>query len=87
MDCPHCASATQAELAAEINIHLTGLRNVGRLGLLLFPTLVVCLECGFSRFSTPEAELAMLAMCSPKNDALTRTGDVPDPALRHRTAA
>jgi hypothetical protein len=87
MHCAHCASETQAELTAEINIHFAGLRNIDCPGILLFPTLVVCSKCGFSRFTMPEAELAMLAMCSPESDASTRTGDVRNPAIRRSTAA
>jgi hypothetical protein len=72
MYCPHCASDTQAELTAEINIHFSGFRNIDTPGLLVFPELWVCLECGYSRFTTPKAELAVLAMRSPKGDASRR---------------
>jgi hypothetical protein len=74
-------------IQAEINIHFSGLRNLDRPGLLLFPNLVICLQCGFSRFTTPEAQLALLAMCSPKSDASTRKGDVRDVALGGSAAA
>ncbi len=87
MYCPHCASDTQAEFPAEINIHLSGLRNVDRPGLLLFPKLLVCLGCGYSRFTTPETELALLAMCSPKSAASTQKGDVPNVLLPCPTGA
>jgi hypothetical protein len=69
MHCPQCASETQEEFPAEINIHFSGLRNIDRPGLLVFPKLLVCLECGYSRFTAPEPELAVLAICSPKSDA------------------
>jgi hypothetical protein len=46
-------------------------------GLLVYPKLAVCLDCGYSRFTTPEAELSILAMCSPKNGK----GDVRNVAL------
>jgi hypothetical protein len=87
MYCPHCVSGTQAEFTAEINIHFSGVRNIDRPGMLLFPNLLVCLECGFSRFTTPETELAMLAMCAPKNDALSRAEAGRDVALGRTTAA
>jgi hypothetical protein len=88
MNCPHCASDTQAELNAEVNIHFTGFRNnVDSPGLLIFPKLLVCLDCGFSRFTTPEDELALLAMCSAKSDASPRKGEVRNVALCRSTAA
>jgi hypothetical protein len=87
MHCPHCASDIQAELTAEINIHFSGLKNIDSPGLLVFPELLVCLECGFSSFTIPENELALLAMCSPKSDASTRKAVGSDVALRRTTAA
>jgi hypothetical protein len=75
MRCPSCASDAQAEFNTEINIHFSGLRNIQYPGLLLFPNLLVCLQCGFSRFATPESELALLAMCSPKSDVASRKGN------------
>jgi hypothetical protein len=87
MYCPHCASDTQGECTAEINIHFRGLKHIDRPGLLVFPELLVCLECGYSRFTTPANELALLAMRSPKSDASTRKGDVRDAALYPTTAA
>jgi hypothetical protein len=75
MYCPSCGSHAQAQFTAEINIHFSGLRNIDRPGLLVFPELAVCLECGYSRFTTPATELSMLAMCSSKSDGPTRKCD------------
>jgi hypothetical protein len=61
MPCPACSSANQAEFSAEINIHLRGRENIDDPGILLFPKLLVCLDCGSSRFFTPAAELPHLA--------------------------
>jgi hypothetical protein len=66
MNCPQCASDTQAEFTSEMMIHVSELRNIDLPSLLVFPKLLVCLECGSSRFTIPETELALLAMCSPK---------------------
>jgi hypothetical protein len=60
MSCPSCVSANQKEFPAEINIHVAGLKNAGKRGVLLFPKVLVCLDCGFAQFSAPETELAML---------------------------
>ena len=56
-----CASGNQAEFTAEINIHFGGRKNIDNPGVLVFPRLLVCSDCGFSRFTMPGAELASLA--------------------------
>jgi hypothetical protein len=61
MSCPACTSGNQREFAAEINIHHSGLENVSRQSVLAFSKLMVCLDCGSSRFITPKRELALLA--------------------------
>jgi hypothetical protein len=58
MSCALCSSANQAEFPAGINIHFPGRKN---LDVLVFAKVLVCLDCGFSRFTTPETELALLA--------------------------
>jgi len=61
MFCPICASSKQGEFTAEVNVHSPGLKSLADPGFFLFPKLLVCLECGFSRFATPKTELALLA--------------------------
>ena len=61
MSCPSCMTGHQTEFTAEISIHLSGLKNVIEPTVLLFPRLLVCLDCGFSRFAIPTAKLALLA--------------------------
>ena len=61
MPCSSCSSRNQAEFLAEMNIHLSGLKNVDNPGVLAFPKLLVCLDCGFTQFTAPEAQLALLA--------------------------
>ena len=60
MSCPVCASSNQAEFSAEINIHFSGLKNLDRPSVLVFPKVLVCLDCGSSRFTVPEKELPHL---------------------------
>lgn len=67
-NCPSDTQATQAEFASETMIHFSGLRSIDLPGLLIFPKLLVCPECGSSWFTIPESKLAELAMCSPKSD-------------------
>ena len=72
MFCTLCTSAHQAEFAAEVNIHLAGLTNSDTTGIFVFPKLQVCLNCGFSRFTTPASELALLGKVTPKPESSTR---------------
>jgi len=72
MYCLSCGSTKQAELTAEMMIHFRGLAHRDKPGVLLFPEIRVCLGCGLSRFTVPEAELASITqgMLESKSDAL-----------------
>ncbi len=72
MSCLLCNSDKQREFTAEINIHFDGLRNIDHPGVILFPQLSVCLDCGFSRFTTPRMELTLLATGIPPSAAINR---------------
>ena len=60
MSCGSCGSGNQAEFSAEINIHFSGLKNLDKPSVLVFPKLLVCLDCGLSQFTLPETELCLL---------------------------
>jgi len=60
MSCPSCASRNQAEFTAEMVIHLSGLKHLANPGVLAFPRVSICLDCGASRFTTPGTELKVL---------------------------
>lgn len=59
--CPLCGSGNVAKFAAEMIIRFRGLKKVDVPGVWVFPKLSVCLDCGFSHFTVPESELALLA--------------------------
>jgi hypothetical protein len=65
MTCVFCASTNQAEFPAEVNIHFPGLGNADKPGVFVFPRLLLCLDCGFSSFVTPDSELAQLEEVAP----------------------
>jgi hypothetical protein len=67
MSCTLCESSNQAEFTTEMMIHFRGLKNIDKPGVLVFPKVLVCLDCGFSRFTTRELTLRCL------QDAITRT--------------
>ncbi len=72
MHCLSCASRRQAELTAEINLHLRGREHLDHPSLLTFPEVVVCLDCGFSRFTIPGTELALLLEAAPNDETSVR---------------
>jgi hypothetical protein len=74
MACLSCGSFNEAEFAAEMVIHFSGLKNLDKPGVLVFPKLSVCLDCGSSRFTVPKAELAALAKGAPDRKASTAEG-------------
>jgi hypothetical protein len=82
MSCLLCASSNHAEFGTEILIHFSGITNLEKPPVWAFPRLLVCLDCGFSQFTTPERELAPLA----KGTAASETSTPDDVALRRRIA-
>ena len=60
MPCSSGLSNNQAEFPAEINTHFPGSDNLTKPSVWLFPTVLVCLDCGDSRFTTAERELVRL---------------------------
>jgi hypothetical protein len=71
MDCALCASGNQLESTAEVNFHFHGLKSVENPEILVFAKLWVCLDCGFSRFTIPQTEVALLAACTPRSEEST----------------
>jgi hypothetical protein len=72
MSCLLCDSEKQAEFTAEINIHYSGLENIDNPGVLFLPKLLLCLDCGFSTFTTPKTELMLLARGIPPSPAINQ---------------
>ncbi len=66
--CELCTSGRQAEFPTEMIIHFFGLKNLDKPGVRVFSKLLVCLDCGFARFTTPEAALALLAAGTPTSE-------------------
>ena len=61
MSCAMCSSANQADFTTEMMIHFSRLKHLTNPGLLIFPKVSICLDCGFSWFTVPKTELASLA--------------------------
>jgi hypothetical protein len=74
MSCPSCASSRQAEFPAEVNIHFRGIKNLDKPGVLVFPKVLVCMDCGFSRFGIQDGELARLVAVASPTEMRVRKG-------------
>jgi hypothetical protein len=61
MACNSCGSVNQEKFTSEIDIHFPGLSNVRKSPVLVYPELLVCLNCGKAEFTVPKDELALLA--------------------------
>ena len=60
MYCASCQSNNQTEFFAEMMIHFSGLKHIENRGVLAFQKVLVCLDCGFARFTASETELHAL---------------------------
>jgi hypothetical protein len=65
MSCPLCGSKQQEDFPAEVTLHFRSLQNVHRPGVMVFPTILVCLECGLSQFTARPKELTLLTHATP----------------------
>jgi len=60
MSCYVCNSEAQREFPSEIAIHFPGKANLTVPHVFVFPSLLVCLGCGFVGFSIPPDDLRTL---------------------------
>jgi hypothetical protein len=61
MACNSCGSVKQGKFSSEIDIHFPGFKNVKKRPVLVYPELLLCLDCGKAEFTVPKDELALLA--------------------------
>ena len=69
MSCPSCGSLNLAEFPTEMLIHPGGPIHLSNPGVWVFPKVLVCLDCGYSRFNIPEAGLRPLGEASARSAA------------------
>jgi hypothetical protein len=86
MSCPLCGSGHEAEFPTEMIIHFTVLKHVDKPAVWLFPKLLICLDCGASRFRVPKKELALLAAITPTSERSTAQQGIDDVAAGNREA-
>jgi hypothetical protein len=76
MVCKSCRSENQRKFNSEINVHLSGLKNLDKPPVFVFPRLSVCLDCGFAEFAIPETELCLLGRDTSAGRAATSCAQV-----------
>ena len=55
-----CSSSNQTHFGSEIMIHFSGLQNLDKPAVWVFPKILVCLDCGFAESIIPATELRLL---------------------------
>jgi len=58
--CHSCGSAHQKHFESEVDIHFPRLSNANKRPVLVYPVLLVCLDCGRAEFSIPKEDLEPL---------------------------
>jgi hypothetical protein len=69
MCCVRCSSLNETEVSAEMMIHFSDPNHRSDPGFLMFTTVLVCLDCGASRFNTPTEELWLLGESTARSEA------------------
>jgi hypothetical protein len=79
MLCVRCQSDRLNEFPSEIVFHFSGRENRDKPHVFAFPKVVVCLDCGCSRFALAETELRQLREGSKSSSAsqLLSPSDLP----------
>jgi hypothetical protein len=70
MRCVGCGSEHLKEFPSETAIHFSGLENLDKPHVLVFPKVIVCLDCGFAGFNIAEPELGRLGSAMARNESL-----------------
>ena len=60
MACNACGLVNQRKFLSEVDIHFPKLIDVKKSPVLVYPELLVCLNCGKTEFTVPKAELDLL---------------------------
>jgi len=60
MACRSCGSKNVTKFVAEMTVHILGLENVDKPTVLVFPSPLVCMDCGFTELKMVDNELRLL---------------------------
>jgi hypothetical protein len=75
MRCRSCTSENQRSFTSEIAVHFSGLKNLEKPTVFVFPKLLVCMDCGFTEFAIPDTKLRLLGK-HPTLHETTRSASV-----------
>jgi hypothetical protein len=76
MACKICNSDRQRFFPSEIAVHFPGgLDKLNKRQMLVYPQLLVCLNCGFTEFLLPKKDLRQLATGSARELATHKSRD------------
>jgi hypothetical protein len=67
--CTQCGSANQKKFEAEVDIHSAAVRDIRKNPLSLFPSILICLDCGHSEFVVPAREMKSLGLQTTRTTA------------------
>lgn len=59
-NCSSCQSEKLGKFPTEMNLHFSGFKNLTKPTVMIFPEVVVCLNCGFGEFILSGADLRKL---------------------------
>jgi hypothetical protein len=75
MACKSCGSENQTEFASEISVHISGLKNVDKPTVMVFPRLLVCMDCGFAELEGFHRVITFLACMVRRASAKNRADE------------
>lgn len=61
VNCKSCGSENVSKFRAEISIRFPELKDIKKPAVMIFPELLICLDCGIALFTVLKAELGVLA--------------------------
>jgi len=68
--CKFCKSENRSEFNSELAIHFRGRQALDKPVMWVFPSLLVCLDCGLTEFVVPDRELLVLRDGTPMEGAI-----------------
>jgi len=77
MSCRSCQSRNQKLFPSELNVHFPGQEGLDKQTVWAFPSLRVCLDCGFTELQLEPRELHLLAEEAAPAKSPRRRGQYP----------